>query len=49
MSAEKEIAKVGSAGMNLALWGATLFIGAAVVFAGWNWSQRRAAKKGNLV
>jgi len=45
MEASKEVAKVGSAGLNLLLRGGILFFGAAIVYAGWNWSKKRAETK----
>lgn len=45
MDAGKDVATIGKAGLNLAIWAGTLFIGAAIIYAGWNWSQKRAAEK----
>jgi hypothetical protein len=46
MGLEKEVAQTGS---TLLKWGiglAGVFVIAAVAYSGWNWSQKRAIKKG---
>lgn len=47
MDAGKDIATVGKAGVNLLITGLVVFGIAAVAFAGWNWSKRKAAEKAN--
>lgn len=48
MEVTKDLANVGKSGVNIAIWAGSLFIGAAIVFAGWNWSKKRAEEKENL-
>jgi len=46
MSLETEVAKTGG---TLIKWGiglAGIFVVAAVAYSGWNWSEKRAIKKG---
>lgn len=48
MEAGKEIAKVGSAGANLLLWGVTLFAAGAIITTGVMWAKKRADKRSEL-
>jgi len=49
MEASTEVAKAGKAGLNLLLWGGTLFLGAVIVGYGWNYARRKQEEKGKLV
>ena len=47
MGLEQEVTQTGS---TLLKWGiglAGVFVIAAVAYSGWNWSEKRAIKKGN--